>query len=818
MGGLVPSFRAYRALWIAFCLALGIVGAELGRSLSTGTWASLCGLAALFVVVLLAVPARRMVTLRPLGYTLGLGVLLLGLGAVVHTSRRSLPAGHFAHQLYAASWQHTPTWIEGRVQGGIERGRRLRFTLFLTRLAPQADTLEARGRARVTLYADDQPLPHVAPGDTLRLRALLRPLPPRRNPADFDYGRYLRRRGVHALVSAPAHAVQVLPGEQGALSGALSTARNYVRHHLRRLIPDRDARSVLLALTLGERHHLDDALRERFVQTGLMHLLAVSGLHVLLVGMVLYQLLRPLLLRLGWTWGWMECVRSGATLGLLMGYLLLTGAPPSVVRAVVMTGLVLGSVLLQRKTHALNLLGAAAVVLLLGRPGHLFEPGFQLSFAAVGALVLLSPVMKDLLPEACFRGPIARYLSESLVASTAATLGTLPVLLFHFGHASFAGLMLNVVAIPLTMLGLGLTLLALLLAGVLPAVAALPAAAADVLIRTLLGGATAGAEWFGWFSLHRYLVDGWMVLALTLILFALVALPYPRRRWLLVAGALLATTIGLWIQVRAGAFEPRLEIMFLDVGQGDAALVTTPGGRQLLIDAGPRSPYVDHGERTVLPHLRRYGIRQLDAVVVTHADSDHLGGLPTLLRHVRVRRVLHNGVSHDSGLYRETMTLLDSLQVPQRALQAGDTLLLDPEVRLHVLAPDTTMLHTSNEASIVLRIAYGETCILMTGDVEARSEALLTSRYGAMLACEVVKVPHHGSRTSSTRAFVNAAAPDNQTPPLAVVSVGRRNIFRLPAPDILRRWHEARARVLSTAEEGAIWLSSDGHHVEHREW
>ena len=206
-------------------------------------------------------------------------------------------------------------------------------------------------------------------------------------------------------------------------------------------------------------------------------------------------------------------------------------------------------------------------------------------------------------------------------------------------------------------------------------------------------------------------------------------------------------------------------------------------------------------------------------VVATHADADHTGGLATVLASTEVGRLVHAGETREDGPWAEALQVADSLGITQRAVSAGDSLLLDPSVRIRVLAPGSVATATgdSNERSVALLVQFGETEFLLTGDAEAVSEAEMVARYGPLLRADVAKVGHHGSRTSSTPAFVQATSRDGETQ-WAVVSVARRNRYGLPNEEPLQRWREAGATVASTAEGGAVWLRSDGREVRRVDW
>jgi competence protein ComEC len=344
-------------------------------------------------------------------------------------------------------------------------------------------------------------------------------------------------------------------------------------------------------------------------------------------------------------------------------------------------------------------------------------------------------------------------------------------------------------------------------------------AASDGLVHGLLWISRVGEARLGWAAIEAYVQDPWLVGAMAAGLVALAQGPRPRHRWRLLLLTLALLTGGVWQSVLHGTHRPHLEMVFFDVGHGDAALLRLPNERHLLIDAGARSPTGDHGTHTVLPHLERYGIDRLDAVLVSHPHGDHLGGVPALLRGVPVGRLITGGTAYDSDLYAETQHLIDSTGVPHQTVQRGDTLLLDPAVRLQILAPEPGARtgDNANDASIVLRVAYGRTTLLFTGDAERQTEAHLVRRYGDFLRSDVVKVGHHGSSTSSTAPFVAAATRDT-TRTAAVISAGAHGFFDLPRPEVVRRWDAAGAAVWTTKRGGALWLRSDGVHLERVQW
>lgn len=815
-----PDFRlsAHPALLLFVGVSLGIwlqVSLDISHR---GAWYLVVAGAAMITVHASWIARRRLVSPTRLMHYLAAALVGVSAGGIRAQQYALVHPNDAVHLLASVDELHLT--IAGRVRSSpVTRNGRSRFMLDVdsVRTPPSSRFDRVAGHVHVTVESGDAQSGGALPrsGDAVAITGVLTKPYPRRNPADFDFRSFLERRRIRSTLHS-SQVISILSAPRSRMRGAASRIESHIERSVSRWVTTERGRAVILALLLGRKGEIDPAVLEHFSRTGLMHVLAVSGLHVLMVGMIIYGLLCPALLRVGIGWRTMEITRALITLTLLIMYAMITGGSASVTRAVVMAAVFIGGVTLQRSAPALNSLSVAGCILVMMRPTYLWDVGFQLSFSAVAAIVTVNRTLGGLARQRwdddSWQGRAARGMTTTI----AATLGTSPVLLYHFGSVSAAGLVLNPVAIPATGLALSAGLLTIV-ADAVPLLASAFGHAADFFAHVLMQTAAVGDALFGWARVQTRLTHPPFVAALVLGTAFLAVLHEPRLRWRIAGASLAAIALGVWLS--AASAGPRLEIVVFDVGQGDASLVQFPNGKCMLVDLGPRSAYSDAGRSVLLPHLAWIGQRDIDVVVVTHPHSDHLGGLPTLLRNATIHRLVHNGDNYDSNLFREVEALTDSLRLPSMAVSAGDTITIDRQVRVYVLAPSPALSTESNpnERSVVLRLEYGTTSFLLLGDAEGAAEEYLLRSFPSGLGADVIKVGHHGSRTSSRDALVKATSVDGRRP-FAVISVARRNRFGLPNADVVERWRGAGAHVHLTYDRGALWLKSDGRSVRRVDW
>lgn len=585
-------------------------------------------------------------------------------------------------------------------------------------------------------------------------------------------GRWLGRdpdRGI--FVARRTRLLDGTPRGRGAL-------RDHIAARSARLFGSRAP--LVDALVIARTAELDPEIRERYARSGLAHILSISGLHVGFIAAWLGLLLRAL--------GLGPRARFGASATLIAAYCWLLGLPAPATRAAVMLALDGLARLRQRVVAPRAIIAVAALAVLLLDPWAVTSVGAWLSVSAVAAVIWAARVTE--------RSPRAVRLVAPAVA---ATLVTAPICALTFGTVAPVGILANLIAIPLGAIAVPGVIVALLSSwGLLAAGSGLCLALLD-----LVAGAAAAVP-----GGHTVMEAGWPAAALWLGVLAVAWWLWrtPRRTWVIATRLAFIGAILSWMASFA-AFRRLsdcrcLTVHFLDVGQGDAVALRTPGGRWVLVDGGPPPR-----KASVVSFLRRAGAMRLAAVVASHAHADHIGGLPAVLSALPVDLVLEPGEPLGEAPYLEFLASSEASGAPWRAARAGDRMDLDG-VRFTVLSPDSAWAAVTtdpNEESVVLLVEYGQVRLLLTGDAGVPAELRLAGRIGDL---DVLKVGHHGSRSATSEDWLDEVRPE-----IAVISVGARNTYGHPAPEVVARLAARGVQAYRTDREGTITLESDGQRV-----
>ncbi len=615
-------------------------------------------------------------------------------------------------------------------------------------------------------------------GAILELRA--RPVEPRGPETGFDERAWLARQGIHVVLRGENPRVV---GRRGGIGGVADRLHAHVEQTLARATAG-ERRAVLTGIVLGEEGGIDTSLRDAFRASGLTHLLAVSGQNVAITAIGVVWVAR--LAGIG------RIAGEGLAILVVLAYALAVGWQPSVVRAAVAGILASLGWITARPRDRWHAMAVGALVLLAWTPTAGLDPGFQLSFAAVAAIFLAVPRVAGV-PDAY---PVPRGVWDVLVVAVACGLVTAPIVWLHFGSVALWTVPANLAAEPAMPPLIALSLAAAAFEPVLPGVA--------TSLAWLAGWCAA------WIAFVARVVSGWpsaqihSAVALTAVL-ALAAAPVgvrrlPRYRRRVAAVGLVS--IALTLAAAACAFRPvpswappqGLRVTFLDVGQGDSALVEAPGGA-VLVDEGPP-------EADVAGQLRAMGVRALTAIVLTHPQRDHIGGAADVLDGLRVGEVEDPGIEAPSADHDAAMAAARRRHVPVEIVHEGDAFRIG-KLRLRILWPDEPGLPSEdpNQHAVVALASYGATDVLLTADAESDVTGRLR-----IPPVEVLKVAHHGSEDPGLPDLLRTLRPR-----LAVISVGKGNDYGHPRPETIAALRaEPGLETLRTDESGRIVVESDG--------
>ncbi len=739
---------------------------------------------------------------------------LLGMAAYLY-SAAWFPSDHYTRAFKLDKTEHE---LSGTISSPLDRdpGR----TAFVLDLA-DIDGTHVTGKIRVSVREE---IACVGYGDTVRVTGKL--FQPRSfsNPGGFDYPAYLALSGIYYTVSIKDFSkVRVLKQGRGIFR-SIQDWRERIRQSFLASTSGRGS-AILQAMVIGEEGGLTEDLRDQFMAAGVTHIISISGSHLGMVAVLCFGLLRSLLFLLPeryyhrlTLYADPKKIAAWLTLPIVVFYTLLAGGQMATVRSLLMISAGLLALILDRENALLHSLAVAALVILIVSPQAIFDISFQLSYLSVLVIGRIVTLWSDL--ELKAQGPLQKLRNNTVllvIISLAASFATGPLVAHYFNQFSFAGIISNIVVVPFA--GMVVVPLGLFSAVLSLFVGALPLAAVNQFAAEAFVSMVAFFSRLPFAEIHPPAPGLAWLLLYALFLYSLAAFAEVRLRSrfkpfassarfprtplvvMAVSGTVSALALVFFLMPLRSA-----ELHFPDVGQGDCALIRLRSGKTVLIDGGGTyDNRFDIGRRVVAPYLWNEGVRTIDLVVLSHPHPDHMNGLKFILRKFKVGEVWESERDVELPGYEEFRRTITERNIRRRTVSADDGPLLLGEAELQVLHPaptftahDRKAYMAENNRSLVLRAAFDRKTFLFTGDIGEEAERQIADVMHEA-HCDLVKVPHHGSKTSSSDVFVSKTRPE-----VAVVTCGKGNTYGHPSAEVIARYETIGARIFRTDLDGAI--------------
>ena len=729
------------------------------------------------------------------------------------------------------------------------RSDRTMLAIETARVVQKGTAVSVRGKILLSVKDSNNVFKY---GNYIRVHTKLKEPRSFDNPGGFDYKEHLLYQGIRlrGYISKPSDIVILRERAGNAFRTKLEKYRSLIRKRIRETAPSPEG-DVLQALILGEKESIPEDIIQNFNRTGVSHILAISGLHVgiiacisLFIATALMKSSEYLLLRL-------NVFKASALLAVMpvIGYAFIAGLRISTVRAAIMILCYLVALLAGRGRDLLNILAFAAFLILVFSPPSLFDVSFQLSFTAVAAIILITPALNSLIPQATGKDALGRGINAAvlfILVSSAAVVGTAPLIAFYFNRISTISLISNLCVIP----AIGFAVLPLGMLLILAAPFAPAASFLATIASFFVGIVLSIIEFLSSFPLASLPVATPTLLEIVVYYLGLLAGVRLINRWSskedeqgtalrsssIIQGirecyryrekTILALCLGVFVLFFVAhavwtnlstATDQDLHVTFLDVGQGSSTLIRFPGGTAMVVDGGGfYDRGFDLGRYVVGPYLWRHKIKRIDIMVLTHPDQDHVGGLPFLAENFEVGEFWSNGEESENESSRSLWKIIREKRIPHRIVGSDTPERIVGGASIRILNPRQPPPGKSlpfapsdhNNSGVVMKITLGGRSVLLPADISEPAEAYLLNS-GSDLRADVLMVPHHGGHTSSTAPFIEAVRPG-----IAVISCGKDNTFGFPHPSVLDRYARAGARVLRTDRDGAVIVRTDGVKLE----
>jgi competence protein ComEC len=665
-------------------------------------------------------------------------------------------------------------------------------------------------------------------GDCLRFLCKLYPPHGFHNPGGFSYERHLAFERIHTIgfLSEEKGWVKLGEGFKNPFLLQMESWRDHIRDFLNREA-NPPTSSIFKAFVLGEQGDIPEDVKECFILTGTAHLLAISGDQFGIVALLSFSLLIWILKRSEFLLLSISVRKwaAGLTIPCIILYAFIAGGGISVIRAAIMVITFLLSILLNRERNLLHTLALAAFLILVFSPPSLFDVSFQLSFLAVLSILYLVPRILEgfkqegisILLKTSWKKNIFKYIMLSLLVTGVAILGTAPFVALHFNRFSPIGFFTNLFIIPwvgflIVPLSLTASIFSFFFTPLATFLININGFIALILLRVLAFFAS-----LPFASLFVSTPTVFEIVLFYILLFLVVHLKKRKSARYLFWGLCVVLVLDLTYWNLKDLFQKDLRLTFIDVGHGDSILIEFPKGEKMLMDGGGlHEDRFDIGKKVIAPLLWKKKIRRIDTLVLTHPDPDHLKGLIFIASQFSIGQFWDNGYQTESESYLQLKKILGERMIKTQSLDEETPLQMINGVEISFLNPPawkTTQRKVQNprdlnNSSLVMKLRFRDVSVLLTGDIGKEAEERML-RKGYPLRADILKIPHHGSSSSSSLLFLERVKPS-----YAILSVGERNIGRLPHPEVLKRYGQLGSRILRTDKHGAITVTTDGENIK----
>lgn len=621
-----------------------------------------------------------------------------------------------------------------------------------------------------------------------------------RNPKGFNYNEYLRSQKIYGIVYLKSSNVKVLrENNVGAYVSIINTLKKRIIKNIHSFLP-RESADICSAIVMGDKINLDENVKNKFSEASLSHVLAVSGMHVGYLASSIYFMCREIGKR----------KQKYITIIVLIFFCNLIGNQNSAIRAVCMMSIQLFGGIIHKKADSLTSLSVCSMGILVYNPYAIKDVGFCLSFGATLGIVLCSNVLENKLKNVLNQNKIAKYIKSNLIVSISANILLLPIIAFYFNKISFTFIISSIIASLLLAVIMPLAIVCTIISFFSIYFSKFTGSVLNVFVVFLyyLSQFCARVKFCNfyvgrpslWFCSNYYV----------LVCLSLCTNNIKCKFKKIIKLYLVINLLVIIVSATISMADNKLRIYFVDVGQGDCTVIKTPKGKSIMIDGGGNDTDDYIGKNIVVPYLLNRGIKQIDLIVISHFDSDHVGGILTVIEAIKVREIIISKQFAMSQNYERFKDIVSRKKVKVHVVNKGDDIQIEKNINISILWPNNKKViaeNTLNNNSIVCKLNYRSFSMIFTGDIEEIAENEILNEYknnSEVLNSTVLKVGHHGSKTSSIQGFINAVNPQ-----ISMIGVGKNNNFGHPSDIVIERLKACKSKIYRTDQMGEISLVVD---------